>query len=98
MESLCKEKILLVSFGGPRNLEEVSSFLQELLCDREVLRTKLPQFLHNALFRPIAKRRAKKVVEQYKEIGGKSPIFEETEELASQSSVKLGLEVICSHR
>jgi protoporphyrin/coproporphyrin ferrochelatase len=96
--ALCKEKILLVSFGGPRNLEEVSSFLQELLCDKEVLRTKLPQFLHSALFRPIAKRRAKKVAEQYKEIGGKSPLFEETEELGRQLSSKLSQEVICFHR
>ncbi len=78
-----KTGILVVNFGGPRSIDEIPEFLISLLCDQEVLRTPLPKFLHKALFTWIAKKRAKKIKADYQSIGGQSPIFKDTEKVAS---------------
>jgi ferrochelatase len=75
---------LLVNFGGPRDLEEVEPFLKELLCDRDVVRSGLPELGHRLLFSMIAKLRAKRIREEYTHIGGKSPIYEDTQWLADR--------------
>jgi len=90
--------ILLVNFGGPRSLEEVFPFLKELLQDPDVVRTKLPPFLHNYLFKRVAKKRAKKVAHDYESIGGKSPIYFDTEELRLLLEEKLKIPVVTFHR
>ncbi len=90
--------LILANFGGPRNLKEVYPFLKELLTDRDVVRTPLPAFFDKALFTFIAKRRTKKIEEQYKLIGGASPIFKDTEELAKELEIKLKTQVIPFHR
>lgn len=72
---------LLVNFGGPRHLQEIFPFLKTLLTDKDVIRTSWPNLLHNLLFTYIAKRRAKKIAPEYALIGGKSPIYEDTEAL-----------------
>lgn len=89
---------LLVNFGGPRCLEEVESFLTELLCDGDVVRTKFPKFLHNYLFRRVAKKRAEKIKSDYARIGGKSPIYEDTEAVAEKLREKLQAPVLTFHR
>lgn len=73
---------LVANFGGPRNLKEVEPFLATLLTDRDVIRTKWPQFINDSFFRFIAKRRSKKVAGDYASIGGKSPIYFDTEAVA----------------
>lgn len=78
-----KVATLIVNFGGPRSLEEIGSFLKELLTDPDVIRPRLPFFIHRFLFSEIARKRVKKVVKDYAMIGGKSPIFEDTEALAA---------------
>jgi len=89
---------LLVNFGGPRNLEEVAPFLQALLCDRDVIRTRFPNFIHNFLFSRIARKRSVTVAEDYQEIGGCSPIYNDTENLAKALSEKLNAPVLTFHR
>ncbi len=89
---------IIVNFGGPRDLDEIPSFLQELLTDRDVVRTRLPKYVHNFLFRKIAQRRAKKIAKDYEEIGGKSPIYFDTEELAKRLREKLKSPVLTFHR
>lgn len=84
---------LLVNFGGPRNLEEIPLFLTTLLTDPDVIKSKIP-----FLFRAIAKKRAKLVALDYREIGGKSPIFEETERLAALLEKRLQAKVFTFHR
>lgn len=79
-----KKGYFLVNFGGPRDLEEVKEFLQELLSDQDVVRSGLPKFLHQPLFRAIAARRSNRIRQEYSHIGGKSPIYEETEWLAQE--------------
>ncbi len=78
-----KVATLIVNFGGPRSLEEIGPFLKELLTDPDVIRPRLPSFIHRFLFSEIARKRVKKVSKDYATIGGKSPIFEDTEALAA---------------
>lgn len=92
------QPILLVNFGGPRHLEEVTPFLEALLCDRDMIQTRMPTFLHNYLFRRIARKRAPKVREDYQTIGDRSPIYSDTEALAQSLSEKLGVPVLTFHR
>lgn len=89
---------LLVNFGGPRSLNEVESFLIELLCDQEVIRTPFPRWVHRLIFSRVARRRAVKVADEYELIGGKSPIFEDTEAMARAVSVRLSAPVLTFHR
>lgn len=78
---------LLANFGGPRTSQEIVSFLQALLTDRDVTGGMIPSVLHRPLFSYIAKRRAPHVARQYAYLGGGSPIFQDTERLA-QTSLK----------
>lgn len=92
------QSLILVNFGGPRNLEEIPAFLTALLQDRDVIRTKLPSWMHNFLFRRIALRRAKKTAHDYEAIGGKSPIYFDTEMLAEILALELKRPVVTFHR
>lgn len=89
---------LIVNFGGPRNIDEIPEFLSSLLTDKDVIWTGWPDCLQDWLFRRIAKRRAKTLVHDYMQIGGRSPIFETTENLASQLTSSSGKEVFTFHR
>ncbi len=95
---MTKTILLVVNFGGPRNQEEVSSFLTTLLTDEEVIRTPLPAFLQKALFRRVAKKRAPLVAHDYKKIGGGSPIFADTEWMAASLSQALEIPALAFHR
>ncbi len=89
---------LLVNFGGPRSLEEVFPFLRTLLCDQEVIRSGLPGWMHRWLFSRIAKKRSLKVTKDYASIGGKSPLYEDTEWLCTQLSERWRCPVWAFHR
>lgn len=94
-----KEKaLLLVNFGGPRNPPEIAPFLKELLTDRDVVRTNLPSFVNHLLFSWVAKKRARKIAHDYDSIGGNSPIFADTEKIASELEKRLSAPVLTFHR
>lgn len=95
---LMKKCILIANFGGPRTLNEIEPFLRSLLCDQDVVRTGLPKLVHNFLFSRIAKKRALKIANDYKLIGGCSPIFTDTENLAAAIRPKITLPVFTFHR
>uniref|UniRef100_F7CZY0 Ferrochelatase, mitochondrial n=1 Tax=Monodelphis domestica TaxID=13616 RepID=F7CZY0_MONDO len=66
-----KTGILMLNMGGPETLGDVHDFLLRLLLDKDLM--SLPvQNLKLAPF--IAKRRTPKIQEQYRKIGGDSPI------------------------
>ncbi len=81
-----KKKIayIIANFGGPRDLNEIKPFLTELLTDRDVIRTRLPLWLQTIIFKRVAKKRAKSIAKDYQLIGGKSPIFADTEAIAKK--------------
>lgn len=93
-----KNGLVLVNFGGPRSIAEIKPFLIALLTDKDVICSSLPPFLHKLLFTWAAMRRAKKVVHDYKLIGGKSPIFEDTEAIAAVLRNKFDGPVLTFHR
>lgn len=66
-----KFAVVLMNLGGPDSLEAVQPFLQNLFSDPDIFKIPLVQ---KPMAKLIAKKRAPKVIEEYKLIGGKSPI------------------------
>jgi ferrochelatase len=89
---------LIVNFGGPRSKAEISSFLRSLLTDQDVIRTKLPSPIHRWFFNRIADKRAMKISPDYDLIGGKSPIYEDTEAVAQMIREATHARVLTFHR
>lgn len=89
---------VIANFGGPRTLNEIEPFLRALLTDKDVVRTRFPQPLHNLLFGRIAKKRAGAIREDYAKIGGGSPIWSDTEYVAEKLREKLQGPVLTFHR
>ena len=84
-----KKAILLLNMGGPSNVNEVEMFLRNMFADKYILQT-------NALMRKligsiIVKKRLHEAQDNYKEIGGKSPLLDITNSLASKISQKIGV-------
>lgn len=89
---------IIANFGGPRDLNEIEPFLCELLTDRDVIRTRFPDWLHTLVFTRVAQKRAKSIAKDYELIGGKSPIYADTEAVANRVSTYLDGPVIPFHR
>jgi ferrochelatase len=89
-----KIAVLLLQMGGPDSLDAIEPFLFNLFSDRDIIRIG-PAFLQPTIARFISNRRAKKVREYYKQIGGKSPIRELTEQQATELEKVLGDEYRC---
>ncbi|MEO0394840.1 MAG: ferrochelatase [Cyanobacteria bacterium P01_A01_bin.137] len=71
--------VLLLNLGGPEQLEDVRPFLFNLFADPEIIRLPFP-WLQKPLAWMISTSRASKSQENYKEIGGGSPLRRITEE------------------
>ncbi|MFA7060130.1 MAG: ferrochelatase [Pedobacter sp.] len=84
-----KTAVLLLQMGGPDSLDAVEPFLRNLFSDRDIIRIG-PAFLQPLIARFIARRRSLKVVNYYRQIGGKSPLRELTEQQAIELERVLG--------
>ncbi|MEP0913783.1 ferrochelatase [Leptolyngbya sp. GB1-A1] len=73
--------VLLLNLGGPDQLEDVRPFLFNLFSDPEIIRLPFP-WLQKPLAWLISSSRANKSQENYKQIGGGSPLRRITEEQA----------------
>ena len=71
-----KYAIVLLNMGGPDSLETIEPFLYNLFQDPDIFKIPFGQKIFAKL---ISKLRTKKVIEQYKQIGNKSPQNEHTE-------------------
>lgn len=80
--------VLLLNLGGPDRLEDVGQFLFNLFSDPEIIRLPFP-WMQKPLAWFIATRRAKTSQENYKQIGGGSPLREITEQQAQALESKL---------
>ncbi len=74
--------VLLLNLGGPDHLEDVRPFLFNLFSDPEIIRLPFP-WLQRPLAWFISTSRARKSKENYKQIGGGSPLRRITEEQGS---------------
>ncbi|NET72695.1 MAG: ferrochelatase, partial [Sphaerospermopsis sp. SIO1G2] len=80
--------VLLLNLGGPDKLEDVGPFLYNLFSDPEIIR--LPfRWMQKPLAWFIATRREKTSQENYKYIGGGSPLRRITEEQGAALQAKL---------
>lgn len=90
-----KIAIVLMNLGGPDNLSSVKEFLFNLFYDKAIIN--LPNPFRWIVAKIISSRREKYSQEVYSQIGGKSPILEETEKqkkaienmLSSENSYKI---------
>ena len=81
--------VLLLNLGGPDKLEDVGPFLYNLFSDPEIIR--LPfRWLQKPLAWFIASRRLKTSQENYKQIGGGSPLRQITEAQGEALKEQLG--------
>lgn len=81
-----KTAVVLFNLGGPDSIEAIEPFLYNLFSDRDIFNLPFGQKFFAKL---ISNRRAPKVAEEYKLIGGKSPINEWTEKQRAMLEVKL---------
>lgn len=65
--------VVLLNLGGPERVEDVRPFLYNLFSDRLIIRLG-PSFLQKPIAWWIAKKRAPKSQEYYRQIGGGSPL------------------------
>lgn len=84
-----KVGVVLLNLGGPDSLDAVEPFLFNLFNDPEIINFPLSFLFRKRLARLISSRRHPKIQEQYKQIGGKSPLLELTEVQAKLLERKL---------
>ncbi len=70
--------VVLFQLGGPDSLDAVEPFLYNLFCDPDIIDLPGAFLFRRMLARIISSRRAPKVQELYKRIGGRSPILKQT--------------------
>jgi len=66
--------VVLLQLGGPDSLESVEPFLYNLFSDPDIIDLPMAFLFRRPLARLISRRRAPRVREHYKRIGGKSPL------------------------
>src|SRR5262252_4941306 len=85
--------VVLLNLGGPDSLDAVEPFLFNLFSDPDIIDFPLSFLFRKRLAKMISTRRAPMVIEQYREIGGKSPLKEFTLRQAALLEDKLSAKV-----
>jgi len=80
-----REAVVLLNMGGPNNLHEVELFLKNMFADENILTMK-SKLLRKFIGGMITLTRAEAAQEIYRELGGKSPIVEHTQNLVAKLS------------
>jgi len=92
-----REKIGVVLFnlGGPDSLDAVKPFLFNLFNDPDIINFPLSFLFRTKLAKLISEKRSPKIIEQYKQIGGKSPLLELSQKQALALEAELNKSVNC---
>ncbi len=88
-----KTAVVLFNLGGPDSEAAVEPFLFNLFNDPDIINFPLSFLFRRRLARTISSKRAPRIVEQYNEIGGKSPIYELTKLQAELLEAELNKEI-----
>src|ERR1041384_933566 len=83
MKSSSKIAVVLFNFCGPDSLDAVEPFLFNIFNDPDIINFPLSFLFRTKLAKLISSKRAPRVQEQYKKIGGKSPILDTTTKQAN---------------
>lgn len=78
-----KTAVVLFQLGGPDSLEAIEPFLYNLFMDPDIIDFPGAFLARRLLAKFISSRRSVKVAENYRQIGGKSPILNLTQQQAS---------------
>jgi protoporphyrin/coproporphyrin ferrochelatase len=81
--------VVLLNLGGPDSLEAVEPFLFNLFNDPEIINFPFSFLFRKRLAKLISSKRHPRIQEQYKQIGGKSPLLELTQAQANLLEQKL---------
>lgn len=81
--------IVLLNLGGPDSLDAVEPFLFNLFSDPDIIDFPFSFLFRKRLAKLISTKRAPRVIEQYKKIGGKSPLKDHTLKQAALVEEKL---------
>ena len=82
--------LVVLNMGGPDSLDSVEPFLYNLFSDRDLIRLPLGRVLQRPFARVLSHFRAKTVRENYRAIGGRSPLPEWTWRQAEGIASRLG--------
>jgi len=74
--------VVLLNVGGPTRVEDVEPFLYNLFMDPAIIDLPVPNFLRHRMARFVSRRRAKAIRNDYRMIGGSSPLNRHTREQA----------------
>src|SRR5689334_20279379 len=85
--------VVLLNLGGPDSLDAVEPFLFNLFCDPDIIDFPGSFLFRKRLAKMISTRRSPSVIEQYREIGGKSPLKDYTLKQAALLEEKLNEQV-----
>ena len=78
-----KETVVLLNMGGPRNFDEINTFLVNMFNDYYILNIK-NSIIRGMVAKKIVNKIKPNVIKHYEAIGGKSPINEYTEKLINK--------------
>lgn len=98
MSTTDRSAVVLLQLGGPDSLGAVEPFLYNLFCDPDIIDLPLAFLFRRPLARLISSRRAPKVQEYYRAIGGRSPILRLTQRQADALASGTGVPVHCAMR
>ena len=87
--------VVLFNLGGPDSLDAVEPFLFNLFNDPDIINFPFSFLFRKRLAKYISRKRSPKIVEQYKQIGGKSPLLELTRKQAEALNIKLNSKINC---
>jgi len=82
LNSTKKTAVVLFQLGGPDSIEAIEPFLFNLFMDPDIIDFPGAFLVRGPLAKFISSRRSAKVAENYKQIGGKSPILDLTQRQA----------------
>jgi len=91
-----KKALLLLNMGGANNLDEVELFLENMFADKNIL--PMNSWMRRMIAAIIIRKRLDDVKENYKLLGGKSPLPEITEKLIRKLEEQIALPIYAAMR
>lgn len=86
-----KQALFLLNMGGANNLDEIELFLENMFADKNILPTN--RYMRRLIATIIITKRLDDVKENYKLLGGKSPLLDLTKKLIEKLESKLDIPI-----
>jgi ferrochelatase len=93
---MSKKAVILMNMGGPNNLDEVEVFLKNMFNDKNIITVK-SDLLRKFIAFMIVSSRKNEAKNNYKELGGKSPIVQNTKDLIEKLNKNSNEEILFTY-